>query len=178
VAGEGIDPDGAALDLCRQTNRWSTFIEVDPLPPSPLPDGQLDLIYAYSVYSHLDEEAHDRWLDEFRRILRPGGLLMVSTRPRSFIDKCAWLRSDAGAHAPASHLVAAAAFPDTAAALADYDAGAYCFSHRSEDDPPHFGETCISRRYVADHWTDRFRLLDYIDDHRLCEQDFVVVQKT
>jgi len=74
-------------------------------------------------------------------------------------------------------MAAATAFPDPAAAFAAYDAGVYCFSHRTEDDPPHFGETCIPRQYVVDHWTDRFRLLDFIDDHRLCEQNFVVVQR-
>jgi ubiquinone/menaquinone biosynthesis C-methylase UbiE len=173
----GIDCDSDALELCRRTNRWSSFIVVDALPPAPLPDAHFDLIYAYSVFSHLSEESHDRWLDEFRRILKPGGLLMVSTRPRSFIEKCAWLRTDAGADAPASHRIAAGAFPDTATALADYDAGAYCFSHRTDEDPPHFGETCIPQRYVIDQWTDRFHLLDFIDDHRLCEQNFVVARR-
>lgn len=174
----GIDCDGPALELCRQTNKWSTFIDVEPLPPAPLPDEHFDLIYAYSVFSHLSEESHDLWLNEFRRILKPGGLLMVSTRPRSFIEKCAWLRTEAGINAPASHVVAGGAFLDTAAALVAYDAGAYCFSHRNNDDPPHFGETCIPRRYVVDNWTDRFRLLDFIDDHKFCEQDFIVGQRT
>ncbi len=173
----GIDCDSSALALCRRTNSWNTFVDVEPLPPAPFPTDHFDLIYAYSVFSHLSEESHDRWLDEFRRMLKPGGLLMVSTRARSFIETCAWLRTEAGARAPASHRVSAGAFVDTASALADYDSGAYCFSHRSDEDPPHFGETCIPLRYVENHWTDRFRLLDFIADGPLCPQNFIVVQK-
>jgi SAM-dependent methyltransferase len=36
------------------------------------------LIYALSVFSHLDEPLQRAWLAEFRRLLRPGGLLVLS----------------------------------------------------------------------------------------------------
>ena len=173
----GIDCDPSILEVCRRTNPWSIFVDVDVLPPSSLPDGRFDLIYAYSVFSHLSEESHDRWLDEFRRILSPDGILIVSTRARSFIETCAWLRSQAGANAPASNRVSAGAFLDTASALADYDAGEYCFSYRTPDDPPHFGETCIPFSYVEKHWADRFHLLEFVEDPRVCPQNFVVARK-
>lgn len=47
-------------------------------PPTRYGDGQFDLVYALSVFSHLDRELQDAWIAEFRRILRPGGLLVVS----------------------------------------------------------------------------------------------------
>jgi SAM-dependent methyltransferase len=173
----GIDINDDVLEICRQTNRWASFQHVDVLPPTTLPDAGFDLIYAYSVFSHLSEEAHDRWLDEFHRLLKPGGILIVTTRQREFIEKCAWLRTPEAVGAPSSHLVSAGAFLDGEEALQRYDAGEYCFSHRGEDDPPHFGETCIPRAYVARHWADRFTVRDYIDDGRYCEQNVIVVQK-
>lgn len=47
-------------------------------PPAPYAAGSFDLIYALSVLSHLDESLQHRWISEFRRLLRPGGLLIVS----------------------------------------------------------------------------------------------------
>ncbi|MGH9279486.1 MAG: class I SAM-dependent methyltransferase [Acidimicrobiales bacterium] len=173
----GIDCDGDAIAICRGTNRWCSFAEVAPLPPSAFDDGSLDVVYAYSVYSHLSEEAHDRWLDEFHRVLRPGGTLVLTTRPRSFIELCAWLRSPEAAGSPASHLVSGGAFLDTAAALARYDAGEYCFSHRGPSDPPHFGETCIPRPYVEANWTSRFELLEFIDDLTTVPQVVTVMRR-
>jgi SAM-dependent methyltransferase len=47
-------------------------------PPTPYLSGSFDLIYALSVFSHLDEQRQRVWLDEFQRLLRPGGLLVLS----------------------------------------------------------------------------------------------------
>ncbi|HVD87027.1 MAG TPA: class I SAM-dependent methyltransferase [Solirubrobacterales bacterium] len=47
-------------------------------PPTPYVTGSFDLIYGLSVFSHLDEPLQGSWLAEFRRLLRPGGLLVLS----------------------------------------------------------------------------------------------------
>lgn len=47
-------------------------------PPTPYASGGFDLIYALSVFSHLDEELQRAWLAEFRRLLVPGGILVLS----------------------------------------------------------------------------------------------------
>ncbi len=47
-------------------------------PPTPYVTGSFDLVYALSVFSHLDEVLQRGWLAEFRRLLRPGGLLVLS----------------------------------------------------------------------------------------------------
>lgn len=47
------------------------------LPSLPLPDAQLDVVYAYSVFSHIDD-FETSWLAELNRCLRPGGLALLS----------------------------------------------------------------------------------------------------
>lgn len=47
-------------------------------PPLPYVSGSFDLIYALSVFSHLDEGLQRDWLAEFHRLLAPGGLLVLS----------------------------------------------------------------------------------------------------
>ena len=47
------------------------------LPPLPQPDGSFDLIYAFSVFTHITD-AWSAWLLELRRLLAPDGLLVAS----------------------------------------------------------------------------------------------------
>ncbi len=57
-----------------------------PYPPIGLDDASVDLVYAYSVFSHLSEAAATAWLAEFARVLKPGGLACLTTRPREHIE--------------------------------------------------------------------------------------------
>jgi predicted SAM-dependent methyltransferase len=47
-------------------------------PPTKYPAGKFDFIYALSVFTHLPELDQLAWMDEFHRILRPGGYLLLS----------------------------------------------------------------------------------------------------
>jgi SAM-dependent methyltransferase len=48
-------------------------------PPTDLASSFYDVVYAGSVFTHLDEADQLLWLEELRRLLRPGGLLVAST---------------------------------------------------------------------------------------------------
>jgi ubiquinone/menaquinone biosynthesis C-methylase UbiE len=45
----------------------------------PFPDASFDVVFAVSVFSHLDEKPQFGWLWEILRVLRPGGLFLAST---------------------------------------------------------------------------------------------------
>jgi SAM-dependent methyltransferase len=174
----GNDCLPVAIEICTATNRHAQFRQVDPFPPTTLPDNSFDLVYAYSVFSHLSEAAHLAWLGEFKRILRPRGLLVATTRPREFIRTCARARAsgDQQAWSAGTRL----AFLDTTDALARYDRGEYLFEGLGAGDvlaASFFGETCIPLQYVLDHWTRSFEFVGYVDDRRLCLQNAIVVRK-
>ena len=78
----GIDISETAIEACRETNRWARFEQNSPLPPAPFEDETFDLIYAYAVFSHLSEASHLAWLQEFERVLKPGGRLAIGHRSR------------------------------------------------------------------------------------------------
>lgn len=46
-------------------------------PPLPLTDGSIDVVWSTSVFSHLTDSWAD-WLLELRRVVRPGGRLLIS----------------------------------------------------------------------------------------------------
>jgi len=56
-------------------------------PPTPYEAASFDLIYALSVLSHLSEPLQHLWLAEFRRLLRPGGLLVLSVLGEAVRDR-------------------------------------------------------------------------------------------
>jgi cyclopropane fatty-acyl-phospholipid synthase-like methyltransferase len=57
-------------------------------PPLPYSNRTFDLLYALSVFTHLRQLALERWLTEFRRVMKPTGILIVTPlyhmRLRSF----------------------------------------------------------------------------------------------
>ncbi len=54
-------------------------------PPLEHPDGHFGLIYAISVFTHMPEDLGAAWLAELRRLLRPGGLLLVTLNGSSWL---------------------------------------------------------------------------------------------
>jgi SAM-dependent methyltransferase len=56
-------------------------------PPLPYVSQSFDLIYALSVFSHLSEPLQQSWIGEFRRLLRPGGRLVLSVLGEAVRDR-------------------------------------------------------------------------------------------
>lgn len=74
----GVDVDRDAIGWCRSHLPGS--YHVGPThPPTLLGADEFDLVYAVSVFTHLNEELQDAWLGELKRLLKPGGFLVVST---------------------------------------------------------------------------------------------------
>jgi SAM-dependent methyltransferase len=174
----GIDCLPLAIEICQQSDPATRFSLVNALPPTTLASESFDLIYAYSVFSHLSEDAHRAWLEEFRRALKPLGLLIVTTRPRDFVLMCEGLRNSGEKAEWARGLITC--FPDANEALARYDRGEYLYQPTGGGDvldASFFGETCIPKGYVTQQWADLYEVLDYIDDRTLNLQNVIVTRK-
>jgi 2-polyprenyl-3-methyl-5-hydroxy-6-metoxy-1,4-benzoquinol methylase len=172
----GIDCNKGIIDFCRESNPWSRFELNDPMPPTDLPADQFDLVFSYSVFTHMREDVHFAWLDELGRLVKPGGLLILSVRPRQFISYCATLTAVSGrSHKQPDALVGL--FPNPERALANYDGGSFVFvPYRYSSYGEWCGEACISRAYVQREWTSRFELLDFVDDPDRFMQNLVVLR--
>lgn len=79
----GVDRDRLAVAQAqRQFAHRSLAFATGDAAALPLPDGSVDAVVAFGTVEHLD--GHDAFLDEVRRVLRPGGLLIASTPDRDF----------------------------------------------------------------------------------------------
>jgi SAM-dependent methyltransferase len=77
----GSDIDGEAISWCKDNlAEFGTFVRNGALPPLPLADAAVDFVYSISVFTHLPEKMQFQWLQELRRVVRPGGLLLLTTR--------------------------------------------------------------------------------------------------
>jgi len=83
----GSDVNQKAVAWCRDQLRFARF-EVNGLaPPLAFTDESFDLVYALSVFTHLTDDLQLAWRDELRRVLRPGGRLLITTHGRSYVPR-------------------------------------------------------------------------------------------
>jgi ubiquinone/menaquinone biosynthesis C-methylase UbiE len=77
----GIDPDPLALSRAtRKAGRAGTAVRWDRgyADALPYPDGSVDRVFSSLMLHHLDPPAKDAMLAEVRRVLRPGGVLVLA----------------------------------------------------------------------------------------------------
>jgi len=73
----GVDVAEAALRRARSRHPGVEFRLVPLDGPLPFEDGSFELVWASEVIEHVADTA--RWLSEVRRVLAPGGRLLVTT---------------------------------------------------------------------------------------------------
>lgn len=174
----GIDAQEWLLDIARQTTRrpgYDMYWKTAALPAGDLPADTFDLVYAYSVFSHLSEKAANAWIAEFSRILAPGGIVCVTTRPRKHIQ----LWENTYEHSEHTEGYAKA-FANAQQDLARYDRGEFVFhpggSHELVDDL--YGEAVVPEAYARGHWTGHLEFIGYFEDYASSYlQPAIVLQK-
>lgn len=74
----GCDIDGPSVEWLQQNlSPPAQFFRTDAWPPLPQAGSSFDLIYAFSVFTHLVDE-WSAWLLELRRVLKDDGILIVT----------------------------------------------------------------------------------------------------
>jgi SAM-dependent methyltransferase len=83
----GSDVNAHAINWCRDNLSFASFMENGLAPPVDFDDATFDLVYALSVFTHLTDDLQLTWRDELRRVLRPGGRLLITTHGRSYLPR-------------------------------------------------------------------------------------------
>ncbi|GAB2497592.1 class I SAM-dependent methyltransferase [Arenimonas alkanexedens] len=175
----GLDVDPWFVDITRGLFQSDNFSVCDPFPPAAISDDSFDLVFAYSVFSHLSEPATRAWMAEFHRILKPGGVVAFTTRHESFFDFC----ESAGRHPEATGYLKALGelFPDLEAVRAAYRRGE--FVHASSAgvdgggprDASFYGETFIPESHARQGFGTPLEFVSgYFDGSRYGQACFVL----
>jgi SAM-dependent methyltransferase len=79
AAVHGTDYNPELVRWCQRHLPFATFQVNQTMPPLGYPNDTFDLVYALSVFTHLDEVGQLSWIRELRRIARPGGYVLITT---------------------------------------------------------------------------------------------------
>ncbi len=154
----GCDPVEGILEICRSNGVAASFAKSAFVPDRIPFDERFDLAFAFSVFTHLSERAHESSLMALHEALRPGGILVVTIRPPEYLSTCDAMR-------PLLNELG----PDPDAALAD---SRYLFVPHLPD-PRHpqaegtrieYGETVVTPAYIRERWSRWFELLHADDE--------------
>jgi SAM-dependent methyltransferase len=81
----GVDIFGPAIVWCQQNlSPPFKFVTTTSFPHLPFEDHYFDFIYAGSVFTHIADLA-EAWLVELKRIVRPGGRLLITVHDNETI---------------------------------------------------------------------------------------------
>ncbi len=73
----GVDYNPKLIEWCA-ANLTGNFARNQLTPPLDFPEAHFDAIYLLSVFTHLRWKTQVSWLEEFARVTRPGGAVLVT----------------------------------------------------------------------------------------------------
>jgi 2-polyprenyl-3-methyl-5-hydroxy-6-metoxy-1,4-benzoquinol methylase len=83
----GSDFDAGAIAWCKQNLPFANFDHNELAPPLRRRTESFELVYALSVLTHLPVDLQHAWVQELTRVLRPGGLLLLTTHGEHYLGR-------------------------------------------------------------------------------------------
>lgn len=81
----GCDLSGEMISWAKNHLPGSIRFDENSLsPPLPYPDVTFDMVQAISVFTHLSLDTQKLWVREFKRILKPGGYLLITLHGEAY----------------------------------------------------------------------------------------------
>jgi SAM-dependent methyltransferase len=156
----GVDIDRDNLDWCKANLPFVEFQDVPLHPPTQFAPESFDLVFGISVFSHLSEPHQFEWLQELRRIARPGAFLLMSvlgetTACQTNLNLSQWEEwRKTGIFS-----------------LRNTDLQGYI------DDDDYYCNTYMTSDYIRRTWSDYFRVVEIIPAYIGNQQDLVILHK-
>jgi ubiquinone/menaquinone biosynthesis C-methylase UbiE len=151
----GTDIDADAISWCRDNLDYATFSVNGALPPLEYPAGMFDLIYAISVFTHLNEDNQFQWLNELRRVAKSKGILLLTVH---------------GSHCWEN-------LPREDVAKIVREGFNFTATKTMEDIFPKWYQVAYhTKEYILDRYGQYFTILDYIPRGLNDHQDMVILQ--
>jgi ubiquinone/menaquinone biosynthesis C-methylase UbiE len=174
-----------AIDLCGSTfssdgeiGKEIKFDVNTPFPPLKYKKETFDIIMAYSLFSHLSEEACTAWLKEFSRVLKKGGLIFVTIRQQNFLTSLKNNSSADNVISDYERMLREKLGNPTVQQR--FDNGDFIFNPTgggSELSNDFYGDTVIPDKYIYRRWVEWFDIIEHYDDAAKLGQAFICLRK-
>lgn len=136
----GCDAWDMSLDLCKKSGILAHLDKCEEVPvEAPFPGTEFDLIYAFSVFTHLSERTAKAVMSSLRRRVSPDGLAVITIRPLKYWD----------AHDPSQNLANIAKMKQSHLSYG------YAFTPHVRapiDGDITYGDTSMTVDYIAKNW--------------------------
>jgi GT2 family glycosyltransferase/ubiquinone/menaquinone biosynthesis C-methylase UbiE len=157
----GVDVSDRFLIAAKDCGVPGELRKIKPRDSMPYPDDHFDLVFAYSVFTHLPEDVQDLWLAEIKRVLKPGGVFVATVQPPRFLDFVKQItekqKSDSNWYRELSEALTA---KNDAEEILEREGFVFFPTNNGVT----YGDTVMSPRYVGEHWSSFFRILEFLDD--------------
>ena len=150
----GVDIDQYSIDKCSWKCPYGNFMLNGLVPPLPVGLPLFDFILSYSVFTHLSECDHRKWLQELGSKLMPGGVMIHTIHSAEYVktvDKFS------------PQKLTKAKLGCSVEEFIRTNSG-YHYVLQDESDP-YSGLTIITKEYITDNWAEfsGLDLIDYVD---------------
>jgi SAM-dependent methyltransferase len=156
----GCDIDQFNVDWAKNNIQDIRIDRCDLYPPILLPSESLDFVFAISVMTHLTETAQEIWLRELRRLVKPGGIVLLTVRGDHLVVE-QQLRSPEVLKQLARSGISDIMLDDVNLKL---------------ENKTYYRGTVQLRQHVEQHWSRHFEIVAYLPYVSL--QDWVLMRKT
>lgn len=78
----GCDYNPKAIQWDRENLQFANFAKNELEPPLPFGTGEFEYCYSISVFTHLPSRLQRSWIEELYRVIKPGGILMLTLSGR------------------------------------------------------------------------------------------------
>lgn len=76
----GTDYNGKSISWCKENLQGIHFNHNSLEAKLPYNNDFFDVIYGLSIFTHLSEKMHYEWTAELTRVLKPGGIMFITTQ--------------------------------------------------------------------------------------------------
>ena len=157
----GVDPNQNIIGYCMNDVKYGNFTHTPYMPKLHFDDDSFDLIYSFSVFSHLSEMAANAWFSELNRILRPGGMVVFTVRDNQFINEIEHMkRPEANITDYQQTLIDT--FGDTDRLRERYENGEHIYfaTHQSNEIKDIYGDAIIPPAYIEKNLSTMFSRIE------------------
>lgn len=175
----GADVTEEFVSICRNDfGDMFRFHHIDPRPQASFAPESVDVITAYSVFSHFSAIQATRWLDEFNRIAKPGAIIALTTYGRGHIDFIYDSPPDRVPPNKANHLVPLNEMGGKGEVLRMFELGEMLYVPKGQIFGRYdYGDAFMGEEFVRRIWGRQFEILEVVDDFDRMEQMAVVMRK-